>query len=443
MTSALARLRHHAGFALTFAWVAGARAAMLGCSMVASVLIYRHLAGASPADGADMGRAGLFAIGMASVRVLTASIGGAADLAVLRRVPVLRRTDPAGAFAVVRAAFALRAGAILLVAAVALTARHWIAAHLLHDAGRAWLVGLVLAAAGAELALRAVLAVFQASERFDRFVTFEALFQGTRLIAVLALIAAGWLDVSTVIGAYAALGIFCAVLAAGRLPRREVLAAPLLSAPALRDTAHFFGWTLVALMLASVNERMDLFLLTRFRGVEEVGLYGGILTIALIPDFVGGLLATVLQPRVVRLQQEGALGRFGWRILLVMLPPGLLALAIAANFAGPIVGLVLGPRYAAGAPVFALLACGSLVWLMITPVPAALISLSAPRLTTLLTVVQLALVAGGGLLAIPTYGAVGAAAVVAGVRLTLALLILVLGRRLMARPAAAAAATTG
>ncbi len=435
VTSLLARLRQHAGFAVTFAWVAGARAVMLGCSMLASVLIYRELAGLTPTG------AGQFAIGMASVRVLTASIGGAADLTVLRRVPVLRRTDLAAAYGVVRAAFLLRAGSILVVGLAALAGRQWIAGHLLHDTTQAWLVGLVLAAASAELALRAVLAVFQATERFDRFVTYEAMFQGTRLSAVIGLIAAGWLAVGSVIGAYAALGLACAALAARRLPRRELLATPLLTAAALRDAGHFFGWSLLAMALAAVNERMDLFLLSRFRGVEEVGIYGGVLTIALIPDFVGGLLATVLQPRVVRLQQDGALGGFGWRALLLMLPPGLLAMALAVGFAEPIVALVLGPRYAAGAPAFALLAGGAITWLVLTPVPAALISLSAPRLTTLLTVVQLALVSGGGLLMIPRYGAVGAAAVVAGVRVTLALLITALGRGLMARPGAAA--TTG
>jgi O-antigen/teichoic acid export membrane protein len=441
VASLVATLRRQAGFAFTFAWVAGARATMLGCSMVASVLIYRELAAGASVGGAELGQAGLFAIAMACVRVLTASIGGAADLTVLRRVPVLRRTDPAAAFAVVRAAFVLRAVAILTVGIVAIVARRWIAGALLHDETQAPLVGLVLAAATGELTLRAVLAVFQATERFDRFVAFEATFQGTRLLAILGLIAVGALQVTTAVGAYAALAFVSAALAASRLPRRELLGRPLVSVAALRDAGHFFGWTLVALAMAAMNERMDLFLLGRFRPVEEVGIYGGILVIALIPDFVGGLLATVLQPRVVRLQHEGALGHFGVRIFLVALPLGVLALAIINSFAEPIVALALGPHYAPGAQAFALVASGAIVWLVLTPVPAALISLSAPRLTTLLTVVQLILLGGGGLLVIPRCGPVGAAAVVAGVRLTLALVIIVLGHGLMRRPGAAG--TTG
>jgi O-antigen/teichoic acid export membrane protein len=437
MRRAVGAIRTHAEFAWVFLWVAGARTAMLGCSLLGSIIIYRSLAAAQP----DMSQAGVFAIAMAIVKVLTSSIGGASDLTVLRTVPTLHRVNEAASWHVVRAAFLLRAGSALLVFAVAMGWRSQIAAQLWHGSAQPGLVGLIICAAGAELLLRSVLVFFQAVERFDKFVISEATFQAGRLLATLLLMWFGILDVQTVLICYAGVGLAATILGAARWPRRELFNFAMPPRPVLRDASRFFVWTLFALSLAAANERMDLFILGRFRPVDEVGLYGGVLTIATIPDFIGGLMATVLQPRVVRLHHSGALRPFSRQLLLVMAPLGLIAGVAIVAFAGPIIRLALGSRFVPGAYEFSLLVGASITWLVLTPIPASLISLSAPRLTTALTVLQLSLVVGCGLLAIPRYGAIGAAVTVAFVRTTLALIIVVIGRRMMTTPAYAIAGT--
>ena len=210
----------------------------------------------------------------------------------------------------------------------------------------------------------------------------------------------------------------------------------------LRDSALFFGWTVFGFSLAAGTERLDLFLLGRFRGVQEAGLYGGVLTLALIPDYVAGMLATVLQPRVVRLQERGELLAFNRKVMLAMLPFGLVALVAAVSVGDTIVALTLGPRFAPGVPAFIALVAGSLTWLVLTPVSAMLISMTAPRTNTVLTIVQLVILVGGGVLLIPIYGATGAAVAVAGTRVTLSVAVMLIGERMMRRQAVAGRSST-
>lgn len=400
---------------------------MLACSFLGAVLIYRTLASADQ----SLVQAGQFAIAMGIVRFLTSSIGSACDLAVLRRVPILHRSDRAAAADVMRAALLLRIGAFLLTVLVGVSCRSWLSARFLDGAEHARLIVLIVLAGGAELILRAVLAYFQAIERFDRFVLLEAMFQGGRLAATLALIGTGALSVDTVLIAYGALGVVAAVLGAVGVPAE--LFRPTLNRSAMVDVTRFFAWTVLALSISASNERLDLFLLGRLRGAEEAGLYGGVLTLATIPDFVGGLLVTLLQPRLMRLHERGELRRFWGRLLRVMLPAGIMSGAIVLFASDWIVVFVLGQRYAAGAAAFTLVALAAIAWLVMTPVPACLISLLAPQLTAVLSIAQLAMTAVACWLAIPHFGLLGAAGSVAGARVALALVIVVLGARMTSR----------
>ncbi len=422
-------LRGRGGFAWTFLWVSGARVAMLGVSLLGSIIIYRGLASGS----SDMVLAGQFAISMAIVRILTNSVGGAADLVVMRRVPVLYRSDPDAASDVVRTAFLLRVTTTSAVVAAAFVMGSWFADRFLHGAEFAPLVPLICVAALGELLLRSELAWFQATEQFDRFIMFEGLFQASRFLVTLILAATQSLSVIAILVTYAVTGLCATLLAATRLPK-SLFTLRAIPGPVIREAAQFFGWMVFAFGLAAGTERLDLFLLGRFKGAQDVGLYGGVLTLAVIPDFIGGLLVTVLQPRVIRLQESGGLLAFTRKLTLGLIPLGLIAAGVVAFAADPIIALALGPRFAPGATAFVVLAFASIAWLVLTPVPAMLISMTAPRTATVLTVAQLAILLGGAVFLIPTYGATGAAVLVAGTRLIIASAIVIIGLRMMRRP---------
>jgi O-antigen/teichoic acid export membrane protein len=427
--------RARSEFAWTFIWVSGARVAMLAGSLLGTVLIYRALTHGDPL----LVQAGHFAIAMAVVRILTNCIGGASDLVVMRRLPLLVHSDLAAAGDVMRAALALRLGTWGLALGLALGFGPVFAGVFLDDVTESHLVLLMVAAAGGELLLRSVLSVFQAYERFDRFVIHEAAFQAARLAGVLALFLAGWMTVETILGFYAVAGLAVAALALRRVPA-GLLAWRAVPRGVLRECGGFFLWTIAGYLLVAGTERVDLFLLSRFRGIEEVGLYGGVLTLAVIPDFIAGMLGTVLQPRVARLQASGVLAGFHRRLFLAMLPLAVLGMVLVGLLAPWLIGLTLGQLFVPAAPAFVLLAGASTVWLLLTPVPAVLISLSAPRTTMVLCMVQVVAVVSAGALLIPTHGAIGAALAVALTRMSVAVVVAIIGMRLMRRPPAAVAA---
>jgi len=122
--------------------------------------------------------------------------------------------------------------------------------------------------------------------------------------------------------------------------------------------------------------------------VRRSGAYGGVLTLAIIPDFINGMLATVLQPRVASLRARGALPAFNRKFMMAMLPAGLIALVLFDGLAHTIVQLALGPRLWPVCRRSPVLAAGSIVTLMLTGF-SRLISMSAPRITMALTSVQL------------------------------------------------------
>ena len=427
----IARLRHNE-FAWTFLWVSGARIGTLLFSMLGTVLIYRVLASTS----GGMAEAGHFAIAMAVVRILTSCIGGTSDLVVLRRVPVLIHSDRARAGEVVRASFVLRAGALALVLVVALLLKRVFAEVFLDGAAEAPLVLLMVAAAAGELLLRSVLTLFQATERFDRFVMFEGGFQFARLACVAGLYGAGALSVAGVLGFYAICGLGVAAAAWQRMPR-GLLVWDRVPAGVLRESFVFFAWTIAGFIVVASTERADLFMLSRYLGVDQVGTYGGVLALAVIPDYVGGLLGTVLQPRVVRLREAGTLLAFHRRLVLGMLPVVVVGMLVLLAIADPLIGLLLGPKFLTAVPSFLVLAAGACAWLLLSPVSAVLITLTAPRITMVLCLVQLVVMVGAGMVLIPAHGILGAAAAVAGTRALLGVVVFTIGEWLMRRPAAA------
>ena len=93
------------------------------------------------------------------------------------------------------------------------------------------------------------------------------------------------------------------------------------------------------------------------------------------------------------------------------MPAGVVSLALALLLAGPVLRGLLSNRFAEGVGVFRLLIIGTVVNIVLTPLPEALLNFVAPRRALAINTVGLVIVAVGGFLFIPRDGVVGAAAV--------------------------------
>ena len=415
------------------------RVSFVAVWFVAILLVYRGLG--SGADG--LAQAGVFALAIACVKVASGCISDPVDLAVMRRVPPLLRDDPARAFGVLRAAIGLRVGVALAVAGALALFAPLLATHVLGRPDTAPLVRLVAAAIVADILFRAVLVVLHAAERFRAFLMLEAMVHLGRFAAILALWAAGMMRVDLVLASYAAAPFAVALAGLSLLLPRGLFASPRVHRADLLDLVGFLKWMMPAMMLAAVNERLDVFLVFSFRGAGDAGLYGAVVTLALVPDILAGCLSTLLQPRIVRMHAGGAFARSMLRFLAVSLPVCGLGFLTALLLAEPLLPLLIGARYLPAIPAFLWLLAGTVFWLAVTPLPMTLVAIMAPGRIVLVTIGQSVLVLLGGLVLLPAFGLVGMAAGVFVTRVAVALALVGVARSMVTAPAGCTALDGG
>jgi O-antigen/teichoic acid export membrane protein len=394
---------------------------------VGVALVYRGLG----RDAEGVAQAGLFAVCIAVIKVVSACLTDPVDLALMRRVPVLLTSDPEQAFRLLRAAVGLRVVFGLMAAGTLWWFADDFARWLFHRDDAGSLPGLVAVAILADMAFRATLIVLQASQRFVAFVAFEGSLHSMRLAAVVVLWATGTMTVEWAVGSYAAASVLAACGGCLLLPR-GLLSRVRTGWSEARELLASIKWMLPGMMVAALNERFDLFLVGAWSGPEATGLYGAVLTLALVPDLVAGCLTSLMQPRIVRLLQDGRFGAVLRIFLMVGVPVCALGLLVAVPLAAPVIGLVLGPAYLAGVPAFLWVLAGTLFWLAVTPLPLTLIAVTAPSGMILLTLLQSALLLLLGMLLLPAFGIVGMAQAVCAARVAVALAALIAATRLAA-----------
>ncbi|MDP3415506.1 MAG: oligosaccharide flippase family protein [Falsiroseomonas sp.] len=408
------------------ALVISGRIGFVALWFLAVLLVYRGLG----SDTAGLSEAGLFAIAIACVKIASGCIVDPSDVALMRRAPSLLRDDPEAAYRLFRAAFVLRGGLTAAVVLTLLLFAEIFSRDILGHPEATPLVRFVAAAIVGDMLFRSVMVVLQAAERFKALVLLEGFMQVLRFGSILLLWAFGAIQVELVLASYAAASFLALLVgAAGLLPRR-LFASPRFEAKDLRHLLHFLKWMMPAMVLAAFNERLDILLVFGFAGSDVAGLYGAMLTLALVPDLVAGSLSSLLQPRIARMREEGSYASMLRLFLRISLPLLGVAFLLALLFARPVITLVLGPTYAAETGSFLWLLAGTLIWLAVTPLPMTMVAVHAPAQIALVTAGQLAIVASLGLILLPMHGPVGMAIAVFTTRISVALALFLMARRL-------------
>lgn len=413
------------------ALMTGGRIGFVALWFVGVALVYRGLG----ADAGGVAEAGLFAMSIAVIKVVSGCITDPLDLALMRRVPGLLRSEPEAAYRLLRTGFALRVVCAVTVAGVLVGFAPVVAEHLFHHPEAAPLLVAVAAGIVSDMAFRAVLIVLQASQRFVAFVALEGALQVMRFVAVLVLWASGMMDVEFAIRSYAAASAIAAAGGLLLLPR-GLLARFGAGWAEARELLNYLKWMMPGMMLAALNERFDLFLVNEWTGAEAAGLYGAMLTLALVPDLIAGCLSSVLQPRIVDLVQSGRFRAVLRMFLMIGVPVCVCGMLLAIPLAAPVIGLVLGPAYVPGVPAFLWVLAGTLFWLAVAPLPLTLLAVTVPSRLVLMTLFQSVILLGLGLPLLPLLGVVGMAQAVFAMRVAVALAVLVAALRLApGRPA--------
>ena len=106
------------------------------------------------------------------------------------------------------------------------------------------------------------------------------------------------------------------------------------------------------MVMAAAYERLDILLLRHFRGDYELGLCTpAALTWAVVPDFINGILQTVLAPKIAPAYAEGKFNSLQKNYLSVAIPIGLLFIAFALPIAGWVIRTFMSVDFSAATNV--------------------------------------------------------------------------------------------
>jgi O-antigen/teichoic acid export membrane protein len=350
---------------------------------------------------------GQYSFALVAALLMAQFPGTGLDIAVVRASAGLRVASPERARGVLLVA---GGGKLALGACVALAALAVTAPGAAHNESLAGLARPLRAAALAALGLAATefgVAALQAHERFDRILTGSLATAALRLLPILTLALAGALSLENALAAFVATTFAGAAVIVwlAWVTWRGPLA---IDRPALLELFGSARWLVAATLLGVVTSNLDVLLLTRVSGAAAGGVYASGRALALPLALLGSALGTVLLPRLSRLPAH-AIGAFV-RAITVRVALGSLALGAIVLAGAPFaVRLVYGEPYAAAVPVLQLLAAAFLLQAVSWPAVAAVMALDRPQAITAVSAGMLLFVAAGYALAMPSYGATGAA----------------------------------
>jgi O-antigen/teichoic acid export membrane protein len=201
----------------------------------------------------------------------------------------------------------------------------------------------------------------------------------------------------------------------------------------LLDIFHYGKWVVIGLAMAAAYEQLDKLLLVHLRGDRELGIYAAALTWAVIPDFINGILQTVLGPRIAPAYAQGRFNALQKQYLSYAVPAGVAFGIIAMLIAGWVIRVFMSAAYLPAVGVYRVLIIGTLFNTVVTPLPEALMNFIAPRRVILCTALALIWVLVGGYSLIPRHGAMGAAVTIVSARLLVGSIIVWQAHRLAGR----------
>jgi len=359
---------------------------------------------------------GVYSLAVASILLFDAVLGSAIDMGVLRLAPLHRESDSERARAVERTAIGFKLTLGLSVAIALLWFAEPLARHFFQSDGHAHLIYISAGATIAMLLLRSAQVHLQVEGNFKLYALvdlthFFLKFGGIAALLVLGSVSPGLALGLFVLGPASGMALF-ALLRGTSLFR----VLPLRRAP-LAELLSCVKWFLLTFCLSSVLARIDLFLLSSWGPIGEVGILSAAYALALGFELLGTYLAVVYSPKVMPLCRESRFGafyrRFQSRLLLACL--GLLVGGVVGvSILGPV---LLPPSFEPAGVTFLLLLPGALAAFATFPLTLAFVMFLRPRFIFALDCLSIPVLLAGYALVIPRHGAVGAAVVTSAGRL--------------------------
>ncbi len=372
-----------------------------GAALILNVLLMRCF---NPPDF------GKFSLCLYYILLFDSIIGSAVDYATMKLVPQFTRSDGSGVGILERAAFRAKVTLFVPVVLASTVFGTVIGRALFHDDYSAWLIPISSLAGAGLIMLRSLQVHFQIRQRFKIYGLIDLGHNILRygLIAV-ALVFFETVP-QTVILAFA-IAPMLILISSARSYRRSVLCESLGLPDARKELFGAVKWYLLSFCLGAILARSDVYLLSLFRGLNEVGIFSAASIYAMVPELVASYLAVVFQPKIIRNLESGTLASF-----LKISTRQNLAVAIPTTIATVVTGIFVMSRfvsdsYGAGKMLLLILAPGALASMMTFPLTLPLLLFVYPTFWVKMEGVCLPFLLAAYWLAITHYGAIGAAVV--------------------------------
>ena len=176
-----------------------------------------------------------------------------------------------------------------------------------------------------------------------------------------------------------------------------------------KEFFQYNKWVAVFLVIASISSRLDTFISARLLTVAEIGFYGAATQLTqVIPQLVGAI-GTVIAPKMAGMGNLKTVLAYYKKTQIFVLGLAILGLAVIP-FARFIIPFLYGKEFVGAVPVFIILICAMLVFLISVPIHNMVIYYFAyPKLFSLISLVHLLIIAIFGWFMISRFGLVGAA----------------------------------
>jgi len=236
-------------------------------------------------------------------------------------------------------------------------------------------------------------------------------FGGIALLMVFGRVQVAYVLLAYLSGPVAALCIWAFVKG------RALLVPIALRLDLVRELLRFAKWSFATFSLAALLGKLDLFLLARFAGVREAGIFAAAQMIAWVPQMLGMYLGIVFGPRIMPALREGRFGRFFRQFQC-----GVIAVSVAAYVLAVLGRKLLGhwllpASFHESSEVALALLPGALAGLTSFPLTINLLMFVRPRFLLMMDCMALPVMVLLYLYVIPRFGALGAAWVTSSINL--------------------------
>jgi len=249
--------------------------------------------------------------------------------------------------------------------------------------------------------------VLQVRRQFLRLAVVTLYKNAMRVIAVVVLVAFGWLSVVVTVKVYVVVAFLSALVALFSVSH-AYLARPGFDRDTVREMFATNRWMFLLLILFVVGSRLDIFMLASLSEPLEVGRYTAAFQLSSSLALLGQALITTLLPEIAGFRARDRMFGFlrTYLKLFVLLPVPIVLILFLGPWLFP---LVMGPQYVGDGTLFNLLAMTTVITVASNPALMVLFPMGQAKVLALGVVMQIGLRIPLNLIYIPRYGATAAA----------------------------------